>query len=44
MRNRSWCKTRIKAFKYCTGGAIHLWNEQQDGIMGCVAEKIKINV
>jgi radical SAM enzyme (rSAM/lipoprotein system) len=46
MRNRKWCKTGIckncKAFKYCNGGAMHLWNEKQECIMACVAEKIKI--
>jgi radical SAM enzyme (rSAM/lipoprotein system) len=40
MRNRSWCKTGIckncKDFKYCNGGAMHLWNEKQDCIMTCV--------
>ena len=45
MRNRSWCKTGIckncKDFKYCNGGAMHLWNEQQNGIMSCVADKLK---
>jgi len=43
MRNRSWCRTGIckscKNFKYCNGGAMHLWNEKQDSIMSCVAEK-----
>jgi len=45
MRNRNWCKTGIckncKDFKYCNGGAMHLWNEKQDGIMNCVAEKLQ---
>jgi len=45
MRNRNWCKTSIctncKDFKHCNGGAMHLWNEKQDCMMGCVAEKIK---
>ena len=45
MRDRSWCKTGVckncKDFKYCNGGAMHLWNEKQDSIMSCVAEKIK---
>ena len=44
MRNRSWCRTGIckscKNFKYCNGGAMHLWNEKQDSIMSCVAEKL----
>ena len=45
MRNRNWCKTGIckncKDFKHCKGGAMHLWNEKQDEIMGCVAEKLR---
>jgi radical SAM protein with 4Fe4S-binding SPASM domain len=45
MRNRKWCKSVIcktcKDFNYCNGGAMHLWNEKQDCIMTCVAEKIK---
>jgi len=44
MRNRNWCKTGIckncKDFKYCNGGAMHLWNKQQDCIMSCVAAKL----
>jgi len=44
MRNRDWCKSSIcktcKDFNYCNGGAMHLWNEKRDCIMGCVAEKI----
>ena len=45
MRNRNWGKTGIckncKDFKHCNGGAMHLWNEKQDCIMTCVAEKLK---
>jgi radical SAM enzyme (rSAM/lipoprotein system) len=45
MRNRTWCKTGIckncKDFKYCNGGAMHLWNKKQECIMACVAEKLK---
>ena len=45
MRNKKWCKTGIckdcKDFKYCNGGAMHLWDEKQDCIMACVAEKLK---
>jgi radical SAM enzyme (rSAM/lipoprotein system) len=48
MRNRSWCKTGIckncKDFKYCNGGAMHLWNEKQDSIMGCVKEKLSSEI
>ena len=44
MRNRNWCKTGIcancKEFKHCNGGAMHLWNEKQDSIMGCVAKRL----
>ena len=44
MRNRDWCKTGIcencKDFKHCNGGAMHLWNEKQDSIMACMAEKL----
>ena len=39
MRNRSWCNSGIckncKDFKYCNGGAMHLWNKQQNSIMAC---------
>jgi hypothetical protein len=27
--------------KSTIGGAMHLWNEKQDDIMSCVAEKLK---
>lgn len=41
MRNRDWCKTGIcktcKDFKYCQGGAFHLWDEKQECIKNCVA-------
>jgi len=44
MRNRAWCKTGIckncSDFKHCKGGAMHLWNENQDGIMTCIAKRI----
>jgi hypothetical protein len=44
MRNRKWCKTGIckncKDFAHCNGGAMHLWNEKQNGIMGCISEKL----
>jgi len=46
MRNRDWCKTGIckkcKDFKYCNGGAMHLWNKEQQEIMSCVAKKISL--
>ena len=45
MRNRNWCKTGVckncKDFKYCNGGAIHLWNDKQEGIMTCIADRLK---
>ncbi|MCL2132175.1 MAG: T9SS type A sorting domain-containing protein [Lentimicrobiaceae bacterium] len=45
MRNRNWCKSGIckncKDFKHCKGGAMHLWNEKQDCIMTCTAQKVK---
>ena len=46
IRNRRWCKSGIckdcKDFKYCNGGAMHLWNEKQDSIMACVAHQLKV--
>jgi len=40
MRNRKWTKTGIckdcDAFKNCSGGAMHMWNEKKDSIMNCV--------
>ena len=45
MRNRNWCKTGVckncKDFKYCNGGAMHLWNDKQEEIMTCIADRIK---
>jgi len=45
MRNRIWCKKGLckecSDFKYCNGGAMHLWNAKQDTIMACVAEKLR---
>jgi radical SAM protein with 4Fe4S-binding SPASM domain len=44
MRNRRWCHTGLcgncRDFKYCNGGAMHLWNEKQDCIMSCAAKKM----
>jgi radical SAM enzyme (rSAM/lipoprotein system) len=44
MRDRTWTKTGIclncRDYKNCTGGAMHLWNENQDCIMSCVNYKI----
>lgn len=44
MRNRSWTKTGIclncKDFINCNGGAMHLWNENQDCIMSCLNSKM----
>lgn len=45
MRNRTWTKTGVclscKDYKYCNGGAMHLWNEKQDSIMICLNNKLK---
>jgi radical SAM enzyme (rSAM/lipoprotein system) len=45
MRNRMWCKSGIckdcKDFKHCNGGAMHLWNQQKDSIITCVANQIR---
>lgn len=45
MRNRSWTKTGIclncRDYKNCDGGAMHLWDENQDCIMTCVHNKIQ---
>jgi len=47
MRNRDWCKTGLcetcKDFKYCNGGAMHLWNKKKESIMVCLAKKIEHN-
>jgi radical SAM enzyme (rSAM/lipoprotein system) len=41
-RDRNWCKVGIckdcKSFKDCNGGAMHLWMENQDGILKCFLE------
>jgi radical SAM enzyme (rSAM/lipoprotein system) len=45
MRNRHWTKTGIclhcTDYNNCHGGAMHLWNEKQDGIVTCINDKIK---
>ena len=44
MRNRQWATgicPKCKDFKHCNGGAMHLWNAKQDGIMVCIHDKIK---
>jgi radical SAM protein with 4Fe4S-binding SPASM domain len=47
MRNREWTKSGIcsacKNHKYCNGGAMHLWNEKQDGIMLCINKELSKN-
>jgi len=47
MRNRKWAKTGIckncDAYKNCGGGAMHLWDEKQDGIMTCVYNELNKN-
>ncbi|HNW52025.1 MAG TPA: TIGR04133 family radical SAM/SPASM protein [Prolixibacteraceae bacterium] len=45
MRNRNWTRTGIclkcSDYKNCNGGAMHLWNEKQDGIMNCICNRIR---
>ncbi|MCL2175553.1 MAG: TIGR04133 family radical SAM/SPASM protein [Treponema sp.] len=45
MRNRKWTKTGIckncEAFKNCSGGAMHMWNEKKDSIMSCIHDKLR---
>ena len=45
MRNRIWTKTGVclncKDYKNCNGGAMHLWNENQDCIMICLNNELK---
>jgi radical SAM enzyme (rSAM/lipoprotein system) len=47
MRDRSWTKTgscsQCKDYKNCNGGAMHLWNEKQEGIMTCLNKELMIN-
>ncbi|MDR0763252.1 MAG: TIGR04133 family radical SAM/SPASM protein [Bacteroidales bacterium] len=44
MRNRSWTKTgnclQCKDYKYCIGGAMHLWDGRHDNILTCINNKI----
>ena len=45
MRKREWTKTGIcldcKEYNNCNGGAMHLWDENQNCIMNCVYDRIK---
>lgn len=45
MRNRSWTKRGICAqctdYKNCLGGAMHLWDENQQAILACIHQRIK---
>ncbi len=45
MRNRSWSKIGLcqscKAYSYCQGGAMHLWDEQQDTIKTCLYQTMQ---
>jgi len=45
MRDRKWTKTGIcktcDAYKNCSGGALHQWNEKKDGIMTCIHHQIR---
>lgn len=40
MRNRDWTKTGIcltcREHKHCNGGAMHLWDDKQEGILQCI--------
>jgi radical SAM enzyme (rSAM/lipoprotein system) len=40
MRNRTWTKKGIcvecRDYIHCNGGAMHLWNEKQEGILYCI--------
>jgi radical SAM enzyme (rSAM/lipoprotein system) len=44
MRDRGWTKTglckKCRDYRNCKGGAMHLWNEKQDGIMRCIHQEI----
>jgi radical SAM protein with 4Fe4S-binding SPASM domain len=40
MRDRKWTKTgdclQCKDYKYCKGGAMHLWDEKRENILTCM--------
>lgn len=44
MRNRSWTLVGVcadcKVFRYCQGGAMHLWDEKKEGIRTCLYQKM----
>lgn len=44
MRDRKWTKTGIclkcEDYKNCTGGAMHLWDEQMDNPLACINSKM----
>lgn len=44
MRNRDWTKTGIcltcREYQHCKGGAMHMWDEKQEGILGCIHAEI----
>ncbi|MDR2922842.1 MAG: SPASM domain-containing protein [Treponema sp.] len=47
MRNRGWTKTGVckkcRDYRNCKGGAMHMWNEKQDGIMRCIHNDISLD-
>lgn len=46
MRKRGWTKTglckKCRDYGNCKGGAMHLWNEKQDGIMRCIHTEMEV--
>ena len=44
MRNRKWTRTgsclNCKDYKYCKGGAMHIWDEKRDNILTCLHQQI----
>jgi radical SAM enzyme (rSAM/lipoprotein system) len=44
MRNRSWTKIGIckdcKEYRNCSGGSMHLWNENKDTLLGCIHKQL----
>lgn len=45
MRDRTWTKTghclNCNDFKYCNGGAMHLWDEKKDCTLKCISYQLK---
>jgi radical SAM protein with 4Fe4S-binding SPASM domain len=44
MRNRKWTRTgdclHCKDYKYCEGGAMHLWDEERKNILACIHKNL----